>query len=98
MILSAPVQAFAEEAVVRDERRGHAGTAGIRAWIEEASIGLAAIAARQAEVFGNFAESSITLTFASAKGGERFAGLAWPQKDAAAAWPHASTLHRTADG
>lgn len=65
---------FAPDAVVHDEGRSHRGTAAIRAWIAEATIGNAAVAtpvavrrdglqvAVAADVTGSFPGSPIRLT------------------------------------
>ena len=79
---------FAEDAIVSDENRTHRGTAAIRAWIEEATIGNRALATPQAlrvedgdtlitaEVSGAFPGSPITLGFRFALEDERIARLA----------------------
>ena len=66
---------FAADAVVRDERRTHHGTAAIRAWIKQASVSLPAIATPEAirseglshevtaQVAGNFVGSPTRLGF-----------------------------------
>ena len=66
---------FAPDAIVRDERREHRGTAAIRTWIEEASVGNKAVNTPlkvesegdrhriPVEVAGDFEGSPVTLTF-----------------------------------
>lgn len=66
---------FTHAAVVRDEGRTHEGADAIRAWIDETSIGLPAVAVPQAinsegdshrvtaQVSGDFAGSPVALTF-----------------------------------
>jgi len=66
---------FADDAIVRDEKREHRGTAAIRRWIEDACVGSKAIGTPRwiesdgdryrvgAEVAGNFQGSPIMLDF-----------------------------------
>lgn len=78
---------FAADAVVKDERRTHQGTAAIRAWIKEASLGNQAIAVPltiqsdeplhhvTAQVSGSFPGSPVTLAFHFRLDGGRIAQL-----------------------
>jgi len=71
----AMLASFADDAVVRDERRTHHGTRSIRSWIEQATINLRVVAVPEAirsegashevtaQVSGNFAGSPIMLGF-----------------------------------
>ena len=86
--VDAMLAAFAEDAIVSDEKRTHRGRDAIRAWIVEATVGNQAVATPRslrsegadhvvaAEVAGAFPGSPVMLTFRFALAADRIVRLA----------------------